>query len=89
MRNPLRRLVNRDPAPRFGGDMALSMRRNVGPGGLPRNDDYLVEGEQQEMAPAAPAATRLIQTLQALLILVMAVLSFAIFWLLGLLFNIF
>ena len=88
MRNPLRRLVNRAPAPRFGGGMALSLRGNVDPVGPPRNDDYEVEGEEQ-IAPAPPSSARLIQTLQVLLILVMALLSFAIFWLLGLLFNIF
>ena len=87
MRNPLRRLANRAPPPRFGGDMTLSMRRNVDPIGPPRNDDYLVEGDQEIAQPST--AARLVQTLQVLLILVMAVLSFAVFWLLGLLFNIF
>jgi hypothetical protein len=87
MLNPLRRLINRDRAPPVGGDMALTLRRDVDPIRPRTQDDYLVEGEQQLDQPTA--AARLIQTLQILLIIVLAVLSLAVFWMLGLLFNLF
>ena len=81
MRNPLRRLVNRDRPPPISGGMAMTMR-----GGAAPDDHYLVEGEQP--VEQSSVVDRVINSLQILLILVLAVLSLAVFWLLGLLFNI-
>jgi hypothetical protein len=87
MRNPLRRLINRDRPLQSGDGMAtLTMRRDVDPIRPRAADDYLVEGDQQVDQPST--AARLIQTLQIVLIVVLAVLSLAVFWLLGLLLNI-
>ena len=47
MLNPLRRLINRDRAPPVGGDMALTLRRDVDPIRPRTQDDYLVEGEAE------------------------------------------
>jgi hypothetical protein len=84
MRNPLRRLVNRDrPPPRapIGAGMAMAMPRTAAP-----DDHYLVESDQAIEQPSA--VDRIIHALQLVLIIVLAVLSLAVFWLLGLLFNI-
>ena len=86
MRNPLRRLISRDRAPPSRADMAVALRRNVDPIGPP-SDDYLVEGEQLSDQPTT--AAQIIQVLQVLVIVALAVLSLAVFWLLGVLFNIF
>jgi len=85
MRNPLRRLINRDPAPQAGAG-TVALRRNVDPIGPP-NDDYLVEGEQQTNQPTP--GSQIIQVLQVLVIVVLAILSLGVFWLLGLLFGLF
>jgi hypothetical protein len=53
---------------------------------VPRDDDYLVEGEELTEQPST--AARLVQTAQILLIIVLAVLSLAIVWLLGVVFNV-
>ena len=65
---------------------AYAMRREADPAGLPA-DDYLVEGEQEPERP--PATLRIVQALQIVLVLVLAALSLAIFWLIGLMLNIF
>ena len=49
-------------------------------------DDYLVEGDTAAAGPSA--ALRIVHGLQIVLIVIMAALSFAIFWLVGLMFNI-
>jgi hypothetical protein len=66
--------------------MALTLRRDVEPISPP-TDDYLVEGEEESNRPTAGA--QVVRVLQILLILVLAALSLAVFWVLGLLFNIF
>lgn len=87
MRNPLRRLGNRDrplpPSPPVGGGMTMAMRRSDP---ISQSDDYLVEGDQPVEQPSV--VDRIIHSLQIVLVLVLAVLSLAVFWLLGLLFNI-
>ena len=50
-------------------------------------DDYLVMGDPEPDRPGVGA--RIVHGLQILLILVLAVLSFAIFWVVGLLLNVF
>jgi hypothetical protein len=66
--------------------MALTLRRDPDPI-TPASDDYLVEGEGETSRPTVGA--QLVQVLQILLILFLAALTFGVFWLLGLLFNIF
>jgi hypothetical protein len=51
------------------------------------HDDYLVVGDVEPDRPGVGA--RIVHGLQILLILLMAALSFAIFWVVGLLLNIF
>jgi hypothetical protein len=75
---------NVDPTVRPDVDPAL--RRGVDPAGR-RADDYLVEGEEEFVRPSS--GSRIVNALQILLILMLAVLSFAIFWVVGLLFNFF
>jgi hypothetical protein len=65
--------------------MALTLRRDDEPISAP-TDDYLVEGEEQPNRPTAGA--RIAHGLQIALIIALAVLSLAIFWVLGLMFNI-
>jgi hypothetical protein len=50
-------------------------------------DDYLVVGDVEPDRPGVGA--RIVHGLRILLILVLAVLSFAIFWVVGLLLNVF
>ncbi|HTQ33981.1 MAG TPA: hypothetical protein VMI30_07415 [Stellaceae bacterium] len=53
----------------------------------PMSDDYLVEGTEEPARPSTGA--QVAHFLQIVMIFVMAVLSFAIFWLVGIAFNIF
>ncbi len=83
--------------------MALTLRRRkivpmprrdfdppVGRGADPfdrPSDDYLVEGDELPVRPSA--VTQIAQFLQVILIVVLGVLSLAVFWLMGLLLNVF
>jgi hypothetical protein len=73
-----------DPMPRENFDPPAG--RSADPISPPRQDDYLVEGE--EPSEGWSPATRIINGLQVLLIIVIAVLSLALFWMLGQTFNI-
>lgn len=53
---------------------------------VPRDDDYLVEGE--EVAEQPSTAARAANTAQIVLIIVMAILALAIVWLLGVVFDV-
>lgn len=61
-------------------------RDPIGPVG-PRDDDYLVEGE--ELSDQPTVAARVIHTLQIVLIILTAILSLGIVWLMGVVFNVF
>jgi len=78
MQNPTRRIIDRDMPP--------AMRRDVDPIGGPA-DDYLVVGDTDPDRLGIGA--RIAYGLQIVLIIVLALLSFAIFWVVGLLLNVF
>jgi hypothetical protein len=86
MLNPLRRLTRRDPYVRARiQPMPITPRTGdmlIGPA-----DDYHVEGVGAGERPSA--GSRLIQGLQVAVIFVVAILSFAVFWLIGVMLNIF
>jgi hypothetical protein len=87
MLNPLRRLADRDrirPDPRMS---AYRAPHDVEPIDEGPPDDYLVENDEEPIR--APAGARIVQGLQVLLILILAVLSLAVFWMVGLVLNIF
>jgi hypothetical protein len=84
MLNRLRR--NRDPWPPMASGTAPALQRGIEPGGVPA-DDYMVEGDRTYQPPSVGG--RVVHGLQILLIVILAVLSFAVFWLIGLMFNIF
>jgi hypothetical protein len=79
-----RRKIAPMPMPRQEFD--TPMRRDADPLGPP-GGDYLVEGEERPYRPSA--VTQAAQLLQIVMIIVIAVLSLSVFWLLGLLLNIF
>jgi hypothetical protein len=85
MLNSLRRLVDRDRAPRaqFAAPPTYAVPRDI----PAPDDDYHVEGDDEPLAPSVGA--RMVQAGQMVLILVLAVLSLAVFWLIGLILNIF
>jgi hypothetical protein len=72
-----------DPMPRR--DFAMASRVAGDPMASP-SDDYLVEGEEVSDRPSA--AAQAIQMMQVVVIIIIAVLSLAVFWLLGVVFNI-
>ena len=85
MLNRLRRQTNRDPWPSMAQETA-PMRGAVEPDSVPA-DDYAVEGDRTFERPTATG--RVVHALQIVLIVLVAVLSFAMFWLIGLMLNLF
>jgi hypothetical protein len=78
MQNSTRRITDRDMPP--------AMQRQGNPISAPAGD-YLVVGDTDPDRPGIGA--RIAYGLQIVLIIVLAVLSFAIFWVVGLLLNVF
>ena len=73
------------PMPAVGQTAEMAMRHGDPIG--PVSDDYLVEGTEEPARPSTGA--QVAHFFQIVLIFVMAVLSFAIFWIVGVIFNIF
>jgi hypothetical protein len=66
--------------------MALAARRNDDAIASSRGD-YVIVGDDEADRPTA--GSRILHGLQIIMIIVLAVLSFAIFWVIGLLLNVF
>ena len=77
-----RRRIQPMPTPRRTAEAVMRHDDPIGP----LSDDYLVDGTEEPARPST--AAQVVHFLQIVLILVMAVLSFAIFWLVGIAFNI-